>query len=355
MKKAGQQVMAIAAWSVLMSAGVVFAGSCPKVEPVNATPRMGELSGETLTPGAGALGGQRYRVIVSSDIGGSDEDDIQSMVHYLPYSDLFDTEGLISSPPHKGRARDILKTIDVYEKDYPKLKTYSKTYPAPDYLRSITKQGATDPAGQDGFGRPTQGSKWLIRCAKKRDLRPLYVLVWGAITDVAQALHDDPSIKKKIRVHFIASWNRRSDENAFRYIEKYHPDTWLIQNETTFRGWYMGGEQSGDLGNRTFVDAHIKGHGALGDYFAPLKGGKIKMGDTPTVSWLLRGTPEDPTKQSWGGQFVKHADRPNWWIDNPDPALKEADKPGAKTVNKWRKHYLRDFQKRMDRCEMARQ
>ena len=46
----------------------------------------------------GALAGERYRVIVYTDIGGSDPDDFQSMVHYLLYSDLFDTEGLISSP-----------------------------------------------------------------------------------------------------------------------------------------------------------------------------------------------------------------------------------------------------------------
>ena len=45
----------------------------------------------------GALYGERYRVIVTTDIGGSDPDDFQSMVHYLLYSDLFDTEGLVSS------------------------------------------------------------------------------------------------------------------------------------------------------------------------------------------------------------------------------------------------------------------
>ena len=71
------------------------------------------LWADTSVPGPGALGGHRYRVVVSTDIGGSDEDDMQSMAHYLLYSDMFDTEGLISSPPHKGRARDILKTIDV--------------------------------------------------------------------------------------------------------------------------------------------------------------------------------------------------------------------------------------------------
>jgi len=300
--------------------------------------------------GDGAIGGNRYRVIISSDIGGSDEDDIQSMIHFLLYSDLFDIEGLISSPPFAGRKEDILKVIDEYEKDYPNLKTYSDNYPTPDYLRSITKQGTIDLAPAEGYSKPTEGSEWIIKCAKKDDPRPLYVLVWGAITDVAQALHDDPSIKEKIRVNYIASWNNSSDPNSFKYIDKNHPDTWLIFNDTTFRGWYMGGNQSGDFGNKSFIDKNIKSHGALGDYYDSLHYDRIKMGDTPTVSYLLRGTPEDPTKDSWGGRFVRVKERPNWWKDDPDPALKEADKPGAKTVNQWREDYLRDFQKRMDRC-----
>jgi len=53
---------------------------------------------------AGAIDGNRYRVIVSTDIGGGDEDDIQSMIHYLVYSDLFDTEGLIISTPKTVRS-----------------------------------------------------------------------------------------------------------------------------------------------------------------------------------------------------------------------------------------------------------
>ena len=300
--------------------------------------------------GGGALAGNRYRVIISTDIGGSDEDDIQSMVHFLLYSDLFDTEGIISSPPHKGRKKDILKVIEKYEKDYPNLKTHSDKYPKPDYLRSIAKQGAINPAPEKGYSSPTEGSRWIIRCAKKEDYRPLYVLVWGAITDVAQALHDDPGIKEKIRVYFIASWNQKQDQSAFRYIDKSHSDLWLIHNNTTFRGWYMGGKQKGDLGNRPFVDKHVKGHGALGKYFVPLKGGSIKMGDTPSYAFLLRGTPDDPTKDSWGGRFVTRNGRPNWWVDDPDPALKEGKYLGAKTVNKWRQQYLRDWQKRMDRC-----
>ena len=121
----------------------------------------------------GALSGERYRVIVTTDIGGSDPDDFQSMVHYLLCSDLFDTEGLISSPWGDGRARHILEVIDEYEKDYLILRTWSDRYPAPDYLRSVTKQGAIDFAPYRGYSAPTEGSEWIIRCARKADERPL--------------------------------------------------------------------------------------------------------------------------------------------------------------------------------------
>ncbi|MBD3375545.1 DUF1593 domain-containing protein, partial [candidate division KSB1 bacterium] len=55
-------------------------------------------SGECYAERNDALSGERFRVLVSTDIGGSDPDDFQSMIHYLLYADLFDTEGLISSP-----------------------------------------------------------------------------------------------------------------------------------------------------------------------------------------------------------------------------------------------------------------
>jgi hypothetical protein len=177
------------------------------------------------------------------------------------------------------------------------------------------------------------------------------------------------------------------------------------------------------------------------------------MGDTPSVAYVLNNrTPEDPTKDSWGGRFVRAWDRkryvfdrapsdadevescsiveivyrlptpiagrregedrdrqagvgrvrgrgrrlalhllpeaadrldytihstdprldgktgsftavlpkpgqpvasryPNWWTDDPDPALAEGICQGAKTVSRWREAYLRDFAERMKRCQ----
>ena len=112
------------------------------------------------------LVGHRYRVLVSTDIGGTDPDDFQSMVHFLVYADLFDIEGLVSSPYGPGRKKHILQVIDCYEKDYVNLKTYSDQYPTPDALRAISKQGETERAPYAGVRRSTEGSRWIVECAR---------------------------------------------------------------------------------------------------------------------------------------------------------------------------------------------
>src|SRR5689334_18013171 len=148
-------------------------------------------------PQRGALAGDRPRVIVSSDIGGTDPDDQQSMAHLMLYTDLLDLEGIIKSPYGPGRVQHILEVIDAYAKDFPNLSTYSSRYPAPQALRAITRQGAIEGAGYAGFASSTEGSAWIVKCARRADPRPLYVLVWGGIDDVAQALHDAPDILPK--------------------------------------------------------------------------------------------------------------------------------------------------------------
>jgi hypothetical protein len=261
---------------------------------------------------------ERHRVIVSSDIGGTDFDDFQSFVHLLAYADAIDLEGMIASPwgAARNRKENILKIIDGYAKDYPHLRTYSDRYPTPDALRALTKQGGTDSADLRGYGERTEGSDWIIRCAHRDDPRPLWLLVWGGIDDLAQALHDDPSIKAKLRVYWIGGPNKKWSTTAYDYIAREHRDLWIIEANSTYVGWFTGGNQAGDLDNTAFVAAHLKGHGALGDYFATIAP-RIKMGDSPSLTYLFGTTPDNPAADSWGGRFVRAWDRPRVTFEHP--------------------------------------
>lgn len=258
----------------------------------------------------------KHRVIVSTDIGGTDPDDFQSMVHLFLYADTLEIEGLISSPFGPGRKEHILQVIDQYEKDFPNLKAYSGKYPAPDTLRSITKQGAIDVAGYAGFDKPTEGSEWIVKCARKEDARPLYILVWGGIEDLAQALHDAPDILPKLRVYYIGGPNKKWSPDAYQYIADNFPELWIIESNATYRGWFTGGNQDGEWSNEGFPVKYIKDKGALGTLFMTQLGGAIKMGDTPSLAWLLNSpNPEDPTLPNWGGQYIKAWERPYYLFD----------------------------------------
>lgn len=269
----------------------------------------------------GALAGTRHRVMVSTDIGGTDFDDFQSLVHVLLYADVLDLEGLISSPYGPGRKEHILQVLAHYERDYPNLRSYSDRYPTPAALRTITKQGETEVAPYAGVRRATDGSNWIIQSARRADPRPLHVLIWGGIEDLAQALHDAPEILPKLRVHFIGGPNKKWSPDAYHYIATQHPSVWMIESNSTYRGWFMGGYQQGDFSAEAFTEKRAAGRGALGEFFAhgiSFEGQKrtsLKMGDTPTFSWLLRGNPEMPFQPGWGGRYVRAWTRPYMKFD----------------------------------------
>lgn len=248
--------------------------------------------------------GDKPRVIVSSDIGGTDPDDFQSMIHFLMYADRFRVEGLIASPYGKGRTKDILKIIDLYEQDFPKLKKHGD-FPSPGYLRSVTKQGAENSSPAKGWSEHTEGSDWIISQAKVKSKAPLWILVWGALDDLAQALHDAPEIASAIRVYWIGGPNKKWSINSYYYIATNFPGLWMIENNSTYRGWIIDDDASPEFKAASFFNDKIKDRGALGTDFGNYYGGSIKMGDSPSVAYLLKGNPAQPQDESWGGSFEK--------------------------------------------------
>lgn len=252
----------------------------------------------------------RHRILISSDIGGTDPDDNQSMTHLFMYSDLFELEGLVSSASFgSGSKEEILRMIDVYEKDFPVLHKKYKHLMRSDELRLLCKQGKKGLASYAGFDTPTEGSDWIIKCARKESDRPLYVLVWGTLEDVAQALHDAPDIVDKIRVYWIGGPNKKWGVNSYTYIAKNFPDLWIIENNASYRG-FISNKKIDDDYNKNFYDKYIKGAGHLGADFIDYYDGLVKMGDTPSLLYMMNGDPSDPTGESWGGSFEKISDSP---------------------------------------------
>jgi hypothetical protein len=245
------------------------------------------------------------RILISSDIGGTDPDDFQSMIHLLMYADLFQIEGLVSSPFGNGRKKDLLDMIALYEQDFEQLEAHLSGLPAPIELRNICKQGTKAEAPFKGFSSPSEGSNWIIQCAKKESNDPLWVLVWGGLEDLAQALHDAPEIKENIRVYWIGGPNKKWSINAYAYIAQHHPDLWMIEANATYRGWFMDEESPENIKGKAYFKNFIQNKGAMGKDFKNYYGGDIKMGDTPSLAYVMNGDPNDPTGESWGGSFVK--------------------------------------------------
>ena len=248
----------------------------------------------------------RIRILVSTDIGGTDPDDNQSMTHLLMYSNLFQIEGLISSPSYgDGSKKEILRMIDLYEKDLPQLKKHENDFPSPDYLRSITKQGRKGGAPYKGYTLATEGSEWIIKCARNESNQPLWVLVWGGLDDVAQALHDAPDILSKIRVYWIGGPNKKWSTNSYAFIAANFPDLWFIEANASYRGFFSNANTQDSLRTENYYAQFIQKSGHLGKDFKNYYEGKIKMGDTPSLLYLMHGDPNIPQEESWGGSFEK--------------------------------------------------
>ncbi|MFD2164000.1 nucleoside hydrolase-like domain-containing protein [Paradesertivirga mongoliensis] len=247
------------------------------------------------------------RIIVSTDIGGTDPDDNQSMIHLLMYSDKFDIEGLVSSPSYgDGKKEEILRTIDLYEKDLPKMKTHIKGMATPDYLRSVTKQGRKGGAPYLGYTTATEGSNWIIKKANEKSNRPLWVLVWGGLDDLAQALHDAPEIQNKIKVYWIGGPNKKWSTNSYAYIAQNFSALWFIESNAAYRGFFSANSTPEKLSGKNYYANYIRGAGYLGKDFKNNRyEGNVKMGDTPTLLYLMDGDPDNPMRENWGGSYEK--------------------------------------------------
>jgi len=317
------------------------------------------------------------RVIIDTDLGG-DPDDIQSLIRAIHYSDVLRIEGIVSTQgAGDGKPWLIREWIRRTDVDHLRGLGYEELTAEERLLAGVrTGTQRLRPPSPDGT---SDGSQHIIERARAGSPDdPLWLLAWGSLGTIAQALHDDPSIVDRVRIYSIGDYNTRSNEAArdfvFDMLDE-HPDLWWIENgvlplesRSTFRGVWRGGEQSGQWNREEFVDRHIRGHGTdadgrfdevLGDAF-PLANspreaiGSLKEGDSPSLLYLLSpqlggpGDLDDPTGPSWGGRFRLADDSfPNYYVD-----LDCDDKDDCQaTINRHRVAYLSHWRDRWDRYD----
>jgi len=321
-----------------------------------------------------------FDVIIDTDLGG-DPDDIQSLFRAVHYSDVLKVKGIVSTPNgDKGsHPWDTVNNVElirewVMRADVEHLREngHPSLMPEAELLANIKAGSAS--AGAPSPTGATEGSDFIIETAKQYSKKnPLWVLVWGSMTTTAQALHDAPEIADKIRMYYISSSNTLHDEASrdfvFDFMENKYPQLWWIENgvlpkgtHETFRGIYQSGNQEGEWAFTKFTDANIRGHGSdhnglfeekCGDVFplANYPKNSLKEGDSPSMLYLISpvlagvGNVDDPTQESWGGQF-RHYDAakyPNYYVD-----LDKTPEACQMTIGKWREDILRDWKARWD-------
>lgn len=310
---------------------------------------------------AQVAGPSTFRVIVDTDLG-NDPDDKQSLYRLLHYTDILKVEGIVLSPgpgrPVNERVaitRSVIQDADIElqrENGYTELMTQAK-------LLSLVKPGSNK--ASVGSGPISEGARLIIDRARAGATGDLWILVWGSLATVAEALHHAEDIKDKIRIYYIGSWNTQEDSFSRDWVHRFmrvsYNDLWWIENgvlpmrsRDTFRGVYLGGNQSGEWGSRAFIDENINPFIPGGD-FPRAHGGILKEGDSPSMLYLLSpqlgavGNVEDPTQLSWGGRFRRADARyPNYYVDlNADAGTCQA------TINRWRVHILNDWKQRWRR------
>src|SRR3546814_4395861 len=72
---------------------------------------------------------------------------------------------MIRRPPRSTRTDTLFPYTTLfrsYAKDYPRLRSWSKTYPAPDALRRRVFQGRAQAQPPQGYSQPTDGSRAIV-------------------------------------------------------------------------------------------------------------------------------------------------------------------------------------------------
>ena len=225
----------------------------------------------------------KHRLIVTTDLGGTDPDDIQSMIHLLLCSNVIDIEGLISSQvwmDDPDKTAKISEVVEQFGEVLPRLNKHAEGYPSLNQLRAIIKRGQPS-SNMTGVGqdKDSPGSELIISVVdKKKDQRPVWLAAWGGMNTIAQALwkvkhtRSEKDLKKftaKIRIYDVLG-----QDDAGAWIAKNFPEIVYIRNKEVY-GWGPSDQ---------WLKQNIQSHQPLGKHYPDRKW--ATEGDSPAFFYV---------------------------------------------------------------------
>jgi len=223
-------------------------------------------------PKGGALAGDKPRIFITTDpftFERPDEfDDLQSLIETMLLADVLDIEGIAST-----RTEPVFRVIDAYEKDLPHIRVGDKV--AFTVASIPNKTFSSRITFIDPLLNPTSRV-----AAVRTEVSNSNDLWWVLMDNGYSGIHIDPiGVRASLPV----------EENFSKF---------------------------------DFPAAHAKDHGHLGNLFyyginweqvtIAENRPHFRSGDLPSLLYLLRGNPDDPTAEHWGGRFEKVT-----WVHGP--------------------------------------
>jgi len=301
------------------------------------------------------------RIINTTDLG-ADPDDEQSMVRQLVCANEFDIEGLIVSTgcwkKTQSNTEMLDKIVNAYEEVYPNLSLHAEGFPSPEYLKTISVMGQTGYGMSDvGTGKDSPGSELIIASVDKDDPRPVWVMGWGGMNNIAQAIWKVRETRTQEELDKFLSKLRLFDilgqDDAGAWIAKNFPDVFYIR-ATKVYNWQPPK-------NGTYQRDDIQSHGPLGAVYPDTKW--ATEGDTPAFMHVYPNglnNPDQIDQGSWGGRFSFEKQEGIRSMSEVhkiqkdgetrfDPYLMYGNTPDdGKSIKMWEKGYNNDFAARMD-------
>ncbi len=299
----------------------------------------------------------KARLIVTTDLGGADPDDTQSLIHLLTCADGIDLEGIISSPSWvktPDNTSKIREIVDAYANVYENLREHSKSYPSSEVLYPLIVRGQSKPhVSGIGEGKDSPGSELIIKAVDKDDPRPIWLTAWGGMNTIAQAIwkvkntrseKDFERFSSKIRIYDVLG-----QDDAGAWIAKNFPRITYIRNDKIY-GWAP---------DDNWTKNNIQNRGSFGAIYPD----RIwaTEGDSPAFLYLCANglnTPEHPDYGGWGGRFDQEKCRNIRGMDfivksGKDEAVYDdyymygSAPEGVNAITLWKEELYNDFAARM--------